>query len=85
MLNAAELNDAHRIAGWDESEADREFEKFRDWYLEKNLWRGDWSAAWRKWCDKGRTMDERSRQQESRTGVRSAAAGLTKWLDRQQG
>jgi Helix-turn-helix domain len=84
VLNLAQLHDAHRVAGWDQEQAEREFEKFRNWYLEHEVLRKDWHRAWQNWCIKGREIADRDRRQEARTGARSAATGYKKWLDRQK-
>jgi len=84
VLNLAQLHDAHRIAEWDQEQTEREFEKFQNWYLEHGVLRKDWPRAWQNWCIKGREIADRDRRQEARTGVRSAATGYKKWLDRQK-
>jgi hypothetical protein len=84
VLNLAQLHDAHRIAEWDQEQAEREFEKFRNWYVEHGVLRTDWPRAWQNWCIKGREIADRDRRNEARTGARSAATGYKKWLDRQE-
>lgn len=84
MIGAAEIAVAKQVALWDEERARWEFEKCRDWFEEHGKTSKRWDITWRKWCRKGREIDERDATQASQTGVRSAATGIKRWLDRQR-
>jgi hypothetical protein len=83
---------AQEITGWDAARARTEFQIFKAWYLEKNIWSHNWMATWKKWCS--RDLVRGGQQQthgrpDGRTRTRDKAAeaiqGSWEWLTEEQG
>jgi hypothetical protein len=82
QCSSDELETAQHIAGWDEDRSYDEFDRFRDWCLQKNMHSADWPASWRQWIRNGKEYEEKKSQQQE-SGYSGMLRGIKNWYDRQ--
>lgn len=69
------------LVGWDLPKAEEQFDRFRNWCLDKGRTSANWPAAWQTWCQRGLEYEEKQdTSSKPKTGFASAVVGIEEWL-----
>jgi hypothetical protein len=84
-LGNEELSAAHRIAGWDFSKTEYEFDKFKADMLDQGATSHNWAKAWETRCYRGKDYETKQASQDRRpSAIESSVLGSADWLDEQK-